>query len=294
MGSEGTTFLAGGSAGAAAPLSQGMTAGPAASPYFWAGLAALFFGLSLAAAGHWIVARPVAGGAAAARRSAFAAAALALAVLSAVGLLVFPPKASLGGPWFFGWVGLAAVLGVFIGLKPRAGLVVLAVLALAAAGLVSEGLRGYSPLTAPAEVARILPLSGEGGSWKAELVVDRSYGRSRSREIEIHADTAALAVELLEPQGPLTLFVPAEWYRVVGIVSESGEVLVPLAETRPSLAERLAPLPPGSAMAPRGLFLKRRRSVGPAVTFALLETVAYCFNWDETGPVLAARADEAR
>jgi len=261
-------------------------------PYLWAALAALLAGLALGQALRWLASPrgPGKAGRRRAGRSARALAFLALALLPATGLLVFPPKAALLEP-LLPWSALAAfALGVLAGTWPRAAGAPIASLCLAAFLLLRSGLGGWIAFRGPREVATLLPYElAKGGkpSFRGDLELAERDSVPVAQEVSLDSGAAALAVESLEFEGPIGLaaYLAREgrsFYRVVALVGESGSRLdFPPAS---ALLDRLAALdagaglspggPPDSAEALRGM-LSRRRSTSDLARLELLEPARF-------------------
>ena len=266
----------------------------AASPFLWAGLAALFLGLALGEAYHWQRRARRGEEKAAARLSALAAFCLAVALAAGACVLILPEKASLGDPLLPYWAGLALACGLAAGLAPRAAGLPLLGLVLAAALLLVESLAGWLPLAGPTPVARLLPFSVGPDGFSGELEVLERDTVPTVQRLELKAASAALVVERLELAGPAALVAGPAFYRVVGLSGGPGGDSVSFPARR-SLLERVLPLPEGPEAEARGLLVRRSREASAALPLAALEPVLYSLETGGGGEGLAlVAAPESR
>ncbi|MBL8968499.1 MAG: hypothetical protein JNG85_15955, partial [Spirochaetaceae bacterium] len=272
---------------------RGAVSSPAASPFLWGGLAALFLGLALGEALRWIVLARRGAERRAARRSAWAATFLALSLAAAALLLVLPAKADLLEPLLPWWAGALSLAGLAAGLAPRAAGVPLAGLGLAAALLLLDGLAGWLPLRGPGPVARFLPFAATDAGFSGQLEIQERDTVPTLQKLELPLVALALVVERVELAGPAALVAGPRFYRVVGAAGPDGAMAADFP-ARKNLVDRLAPLPEGPGGEARGLFLRRRRETSAAVSLAALEPVVFSFAPAKVpgGLVLEARAGE--
>lgn len=149
---------------------------------------------------------------------------LALGILAAVGLLVFPDKTLVFRPEILRAGLLALLLGLLGGLLPRAlGLPLLLLLA-ALSAFIALALQGWIPLEGPRRVASLTPFELGPSGWSGELRVEEAGGRLVAERVTGSGSEAGLLVERLELGGPLLLFGPAERYRLLGIAGMGGQV----------------------------------------------------------------------
>jgi hypothetical protein len=261
-----------------------------ANPYFLAGLASLFAGLSVGQALGWARSRQARKRS---RRSAFSVAFLSLALLAIAGIAVFPPKASLGDLALLLYALAVASLGALAGALPRTAGILIAAVAFASVPVLRTGLEGWAALR-PGLVARLLPLPGGGtvgaasegaiGTFIGELESTEQGGGTR--RIAFAGESAVLVIEELELRGPLSVIAsfasPAEaegagesssrlFYRLAGA---GGPASVELFPGPGGFLSRLVELPPSEglsagaeparAAALLGFLVMRRATSSPA------------------------------
>jgi len=282
--------------------------GLVASPWFWGGLAALFLGLAVglllaraakALRSHVrarIRARRQDGGpglleAAAARRPAVRGFPVAvvvwssLAILAGAAFLVFPDKTEAFTWPVLAWSLALAACGLVVGRFPRAGGAAFLVAMFALCGFVWDSTRGYVSFAGPVELARLLPLSGSGGSWLAEFMVHGRDGLPVAQHLEFEGDAAALVVDRLDLLGPATMAGYRHFYRIAGLADSSDRLVVDFHPRR-NFVERFRPL---DALKAQTAFLLRRSRVTSAVLpLVALQPLAFSLEADGGDGAMAA------
>jgi len=282
--------------------------GLVASPWFWGGLAAFFLGLVVGMViarlgrrlrGHVrgiIGARRQGGGkglleAASARRPAARGFPVAivvwasLAILAGAAFLVFPDKAEAFTWPVLAWSLALAACGLVVGRFPRAGGAAFLVALLALCGFVWDSTRGYVSFAGPVELARLLPLSGSGGSWLAEFMVHGRDGLPVAQHLEFEGDAASLVVDRLDLLGPSTMAGYRHFYRIAGLADASGRLVVDFHPRR-NFVEGLRPLDALKAQA--AFLLRRSRVTSAALPLVALQPLAFSLEADESARPAAA------
>lgn len=271
----------------------GWLAGPgfrsalARNAYLWAGLAAFLLGFALAQSIRWAIARRKGRARAASRRSAWAVAGLALALLAATALLVLPPKAGLSDGLLPFWGGIFAALGLLAGCRPAIGFPLVILLCALSGAFLVDALVSWLPLAEPLTLARVFPFSESQGRWRAEFIVFQRDSIPAAQGLEIPGGEAGLVVERLELSGPATLVGIGTWYRLAGLADSSGRSLVDFP-ARLSLLDRIEPLEPGSRAGPRGALVRRWREASPAIRLSPLQAAYYAFKKGEAAELVLA------
>jgi len=234
------------------------------SPYLWAAIGALGFGLALGQILRWVFDphaswREGAGAAASGaegRRITRAIVFASLGILAASALVILPPKSSLHGPGLWAWAGGFAACGTFAGIMPRLGGAVSLALLVLLTGLARFGRSGWQPLELNTELARIVPLESPAsgptaGAYRAEY---RERGGS-ARILTLRASQVALIVDSVELDGPAAFLAALpraaeslRLYRIYGISGDSGPP--PLHAEGRTLFELLARSGPGEGLVP--------------------------------------------
>jgi hypothetical protein len=287
-----------------------------ADPYLWASAAALFIGLAFGQATRAALPGLLRRARAARSRSgriSRAIAFLSLGILGVAALLVFADKSALSaalgqGGILLPWAGVVAAAALLAGRRPLAAGLPLALLVLAALGLLRLGLEGWLPLRpaaagAPVRLAVLLPYEVGPSSFRGHLELQARDSVPVAQELGLASSAAALSVESLELSGPLNLaagmagrmaspnFEPrASFYRIVGIAGSGGAYLGFAAPAHVRMIDLFLPLaadsgiqPGGEAVAKAAFFGQARRSrqTSPSAPLAALEPLS--FSIDEKG-----------
>ena len=159
------------------------------------------------------------------RRSALGFVFLALAVLAATGLLIFPDKAIFTDPVFLRFSLVCLGFGFLAGLLPRLVGIPFVVLGLGASIYVASALDGWLRIEAPRRVATLTIYSSDARGLRGELRLEEKDTTPIIQKIELPGDFAGLVVERLELGGPLALVGGKSFYRVVGLSGKNGEAV---------------------------------------------------------------------
>ena len=157
------------------------------------------------------------------RRSALGFVFLALAVLAATGLLIFPDKAIFADADFLRFSLACLGLGFLAGLFPRLVGIPFVVLGLGASIYVASALDGWLRIGEPRRVATLIIYASDARGLRGELRLEEKDTIPIIQKVELTGGFAGLVVERLELGGPLALVAGKSFYRVVGLSGRNGE-----------------------------------------------------------------------
>jgi len=247
-------------------------------PWPWMLCSALFLGSGVGFLSRALWKKPGHGGARAGARSTVGMALLALAVLAATGLLVFPAKAALADRLLPISGIVAGCLGLGVGLLPRAFGLPLAVVSGTFAGFVALGVDGWLPAEEPVRIAMLTPFIVSKSGWQGELDVEKRDTLPIVQRLDLPGQNAGIVVERLELDGPLAFVGGVERYRIAGIATRGKEGSVSIAESfapRSRLLDFILPLGDGLGASREIPFARRWREWTDPLPLAAFDTLSF-------------------